>query len=340
MALPQYESNSMSERNHLNVAVVGCGRWGRNIIRTLHELAATYPITLSGIAHTGNERNQRNVKELCGLDCISDFTRILDDSDMVFIASPDDTHFELAKKTISAGIATFVEKPVAQTLRETRELLRLAEENNVLFTTGHIMVFHPCVESIRRTLEERGESVRAIYSSRMDAFPLVSGKTVLRSSLVHDVSIVDVFLANLPMSAHSQCFFRPLPDPEHLDIHLEYPGGIPVHLAGSSIWPIRRRDFVLWSERRVYYFDGLTNRYQVYRGGVNAAGQFELESDEEPEGSPLTSQIEHFLQAELEDNRQPELRVDGKHILRVVETVDLIEQASHGLGNARAASNE
>jgi len=319
----------MSERNRLNVAVVGCGRWGRNIIRTLHELAAVYPVTLSGIVHTGNERNQSGVKDICGLECVSDLKQGLDGSDVVFIATPDDTHFELAKQTLSAGIATFVEKPVAQTLRETHELLSLAGENNVRFTAGHIMVFHPCIESIRRMLVERGESVRAIYSSRMDAFPLGAGKTVLRSSLVHDISMVDAFLEASPLTANSQCFFQPLPGPEHLGVHLEYPGGIPVQLAGSSIWPNRRRDFVLWSEQRVYYFDGLANRYQVYKQRSNAPGQFELECDDEPEGLALTSEIELFLQTVLAGNTQSEHLTDAKHILRVMETIELIEQASH-----------
>jgi len=259
----------------------------------------------------------------------------LEGADVVFIATPDDTHYELAKQTLSAGIATFVEKPVAQTLQETRELLSLVENNSLPFTVGHIMRFHPCIESIRRMLMERSESVRAIYSSRMDAFPLGSGKTVLRSSLVHDISMIDVFLEASPLSANAQCFFDPMPNSEHLEIHLEYPGEIPVHLAGSSIWPNRRRDFLLWSEQRVYYFDGLTNRFQVYRERVDSPGQFELECDDEPEGLALTSEIEHFLQTVLAGSTQREHRADAKHILRVTETVELVEQASHSAADGR-----
>lgn len=309
----------------LNVSVVGCGRWGRNIIRTLQSLQQSYGVRIQTLVSTGNKENKSIVKREFGLECTEDLGSAFDRCDALFVASPDETHYEIARQSLAAGIPTFVEKPVAQEFSQAVELVDLAQSNGTLLTAGHVMVFHPFLERIRIALHESKESVTAIYSSRLESFSREGGKTVLRSSLVHDIAMVDSVLGELPESASSISFHSAMPQPEHLSVQLRYPAQSVVHLVGSSIWPSSQREFTLWTAGNVYSFDGVTNRYRVGQKSTPTVGKYDTQVDEVIQAMPLTAEIENFLDAVRTPGKQ--LKVDGEHILRVMKTIDLIENS-------------
>ncbi|MGH7318235.1 MAG: Gfo/Idh/MocA family protein [Candidatus Rokuibacteriota bacterium] len=308
---------------NLRIGVVGCGRWGRNIIRTLVELARSHPVELVAIVNTGGAESTRIVREQFGLECRSDLLPALDALDAVCIVVPDESHAALARIALEKDLHVFVEKPIAGTLAETDALLDLARSRAVRLTVGHLLVFHPCIDAIHERLWRLGQRPRAIFSSRLATFPRRAGKTVLRSSLVHDIAIVDAFLACLPLEVHARGFPPPMRDSEHLDVLLRY-GGVTVHLVGSSIWPEAQRVFLLWTESHCFIFDNRENDLRVYRSTGEA---YTLEERLAPPGAPLTLELMNFIQS---ISGSAELRVGPDHIRRVMQTIDLIE--SHGAG--------
>ena len=310
--------------NALKVVVVGCGRWGKNIIRTIAQLGSRLPLELDCVVHSGNEGNRNKTEGELGVRCSTNIDQALSTANAVIIATPDESHFVLAKRALAAKIPTFVEKPVANSLAETTELVDLATSNNTLLSVGHILAFHPCVEAIRTQVRESQEAIQSIYSSRMDAFRREAGKTVIRSSLVHDIAMIDTFLKCLPLSATTDCLGGHLPDPDHVQATLCFPNNVSVGLCGSSVWPHRQRDFMLWTDQRLYRFDGIQNNYSVYRRDAGTASGFEIESTDAPTGMALTIELEAFFTSVL--NRDTPLLLDSEHIIRVMTIIDTLEK--------------
>src|SRR3989338_3132719 len=110
--------------DRIKIAVAGCGRWGRNVIRTLTELARRYPLDIIGVVTTGRAENAEYVRSQAGLTCETSLDRLLDRKpSALFVVTPDDTHGILARRALERGISVFVEKPLASTLREAAELV-------------------------------------------------------------------------------------------------------------------------------------------------------------------------------------------------------------------------
>lgn len=305
----------------LKIGIVGCGRWGRNVIRTLVGLKERYPLEILGVVNTGKAENADFVRAQFGLTCDTGLDCLLTARPAaLFIATPDQTHFDLAKRTLERGIHAFVEKPVALTLAETEQLVGLARKNHLLLSTGHLLVFHPGVRSVQDWLARTRQKPEAIFSSRLAQVVLTEGRTVLRSSLVHDLSMVDFFLKSVPVAAECRGFFKPMPDSEYVDVFLGFPDGEKVHLVGSSMWPEQERTFALWSKDYHFHLDGLTNALKIFR---RKGYGFEMEAEEKPEGQPLTLELENFIQALTDPAR---LTVDSDHMLRVMRTIDFIER--------------
>ena len=133
----------------LNTAVVGCGYWGPNLIRNFYALP------------------ESNVKKVCDLDSkrlahiknlFSDvetttkFESLINDSslDAIVIATPVNSHFELAKASLLAGKHTFIEKPMASSTEQCQKLIELAEKENLTLMVGHTFIYTPAVRENHR----------------------------------------------------------------------------------------------------------------------------------------------------------------------------------------------
>ena len=306
---------------YIKIGVVGGGRWGRNIIRNLIALKSRYPLDILGVVTTGRPENARIIEDQFGLRHETDLSKLFDQNPRaIFITTPDETHFEIARQTLERGISAFVEKPISLTLSETEKLVCLAREKNAILSTGHLLMFHPSLNLINDRLRASGEIPRAIFSSRLAQIGLKSGQTVLRSSLVHDISMIDYFLESVPTAVSCRTFFAPMPNSEYVDLFMKFPAGESAHLVGSSIWPEQQRVFALWTPHTHFHFDGLTNVVKIFK---RSGDESVLESVEKPEGDVLYLELENFVQALLDPTR---LRVKPDHVLRVMRTIDLIEQ--------------
>ncbi len=305
------------------IGIVGCGRWGRNVIRTLVELKTKYPLDILGVVNTGKAENADFVRSQFGLACEAKLSKLLDGRpDALFIVTPDETHFGIAKQALDRGIAVFVEKPVALTLSETRQLIEISKRKKAGLSTGHLLVFHPCVRLIQDWLHRTGQEPLSIFSNRLAQIAMTQGRTVLRSSLVHDLSMVDVFLKKIPSAATCRSFFKPMPDSEYVDVFLDFPGGAKAHLIGSSVWPEPERTFALWTQDTYFHMDGVKNSIKVFRK-KSAGSDYALEHEETPKGQPLYFELENFIQSLSDPSK---LTIDADHILRVMSAIDMIER--------------
>ena len=148
------------------IAIVGAGAWGKNLIRNYHQLGALKLVC------DANEVTLAQLKqEYLNLETCLSFTDILTNSSIqgIVIASPSETHFSLAREALLAGKHTYVEKPMALHDGEGEELVRLAQEKNLILMVGHLLQYHPVFMRLKE-LVRSGElgRINYIYSHRLN----------------------------------------------------------------------------------------------------------------------------------------------------------------------------
>jgi UDP-N-acetylglucosamine 3-dehydrogenase len=158
----------------LRLGLVGHGRWGRNIERTLQSFA---DITLTVIA--------KGESPPPGLEG-------------VLIATQSATHAETALPYIEAGIPTFIEKPMATTISDARRIEAAARRTGALVFVGHIFLYHPAFLAALELLLDLGD-VRYLCCEGMNAQPRADS-SVLWDWLPHDLSMALAILKREPES--------------------------------------------------------------------------------------------------------------------------------------------
>ena len=125
-----------------NVAVIGCGIWGKNVVRNFYNLNALHTVC------DLDEENRKNLKEQYpDVNIISDSNEIFNNPEIeaVAVVTPSHTHYKIVKKAIESGKHVYVEKPISTVSEEARDLTELAEKNNMVLMVGHLLMYHPVV---------------------------------------------------------------------------------------------------------------------------------------------------------------------------------------------------
>ncbi len=316
----------------INVAVVGCGRWGRNLVRVFASLEG------ARLAACCNSRDAGRLDELRslypGVETTQDFARVLDDPgvDAVVLATPDPTHFEMGRRALVSGKHLFVEKPMALSLAEAEELVELAEARGRVLMTGYVMLYHPAVRWLKGEIEAGSITPRSVLSTRVDFGVGRADADLLWSSAIHDVSIVQHLLDAEPEEVHAVGSSLGGGAADTLFANLAFPGGAVAHVWAGFAGPARERRLVLHSEQAVVSFDGVTGGLKVFRraGGGAAGGrdydrQFAEDAGAAPApGEPLGLECRDFIDA-ITNNGSA--LAGGRKALAVIRTLDRLERA-------------
>jgi UDP-2-acetamido-3-amino-2,3-dideoxy-glucuronate N-acetyltransferase len=310
------------------VAVIGAGYWGKNLVRNFHELGA-----LKWVCDSDAETLQR-VKDEFSVETVSDVAALLSNPsvDGVVIAAPAAQHFELARQALLAGKDVFVEKPLALHSSEGQQLVDLARERQRILMAGHILQYHPAIAAIR-DLIQKGElgKIHYVYSSRLNLGKLRTEENILWSFAPHDISAILYLLGEEPVSVSAQG--GSYLNPQLMDTTLstlEFPSGAKGHIFVSWLHPFKEQKLTVVGSRKMVVFDDTlkTGKLMAYCHSVNwrdgkpvaekDSGHSVAISDQEP----LQIECEHFLEC-VRTRRRP--ITDGESalgVLRVLETCE------------------
>ncbi len=322
----------------LRVGVVGCGCWGPHLVRNLHDMP---DVDLVGVADRRPERLAYALRAYPTVRPFPDHTELLDaDVDAVVLATPIDTHFALAREALAAGKHVLVEKPLATSVAEASELVRLARDIGRMLMVGHTFLYNPAVRELRR-LVESGELGRIYYadSARLSLCLLQRDRNVVWDLAPHDVSILVHMLGEYPVQVSargSACIEPDVHDVCYLE--LIFPDST-ANLHVSWLDPDRVRRLTLVGDRRMaVYNDASPNeKLRIYERGVecpvaDSYGEFELayrhgriEIPHIQWREPLRLECEHFAHSVRTGTRSLS---DGEHGLAVVA---VLEAASRSL---------
>jgi len=255
----------------VNVALVGLGYWGPNLARNLVGLNGAALHTLCDAAPA---RLQQFARQYPGARATGDYESVLADSSVhaVVIATPVNTHFELALAALRAGKHVLVEKPLAQTSGECGQLIAAAREGRLTLMAGHVFLYNAAVRKVKEYIDS-GQigKVYYVYSQRLNLGIVRKDVNALWNFAPHDFSILNYWLGSAPTAATSRGFSYIQPGIEDVVfLTLDYPEGVGANIHISWLDPHKVRSMtVVGSERMVVYDDVSADaRVVLYDKGV------------------------------------------------------------------------
>lgn len=303
------------------VAVIGCGYWGSNHIRTLKSL---------GVLHAVSDANRARAEgfasdhEVLAID--PDELAARDDVDAVVIALPPQFHAEVATSMIRAGKDVLVEKPIALTVADAEAAVAAAHEAGRIYMVGHVLRFHPAFEKLKELIDagELGE-VRYIHSHRLGLGKFHTENDALWDLAPHDLSMILAITGEAPSEVRGEgaALLDHLSDFAH--VHLRFPNEIRSHLFTSRLNPYRERRLTVVGTKAMAVFDDVEpwqRKLAVYRHAVwQDSGHWAFTTNEPTyvpidQGMPLTRELEHFLSS-IETRSAP--RTTGEEGIAVLK---------------------
>ncbi len=305
----------------VKVAVIGCGTWGKNLVRNFYNLESLF-----SICDMDSDTLCKVTGEYEGVKCICDFEQILQTPEIngVVIATPSHTHYSLTKKALEAGKHVYVEKPIATSSEEARELMELADEKGLVLMVGHLLLYHPVVNRLKSIVKDGTlGKITYVQSDRLNVNFFRNDRSVLWDLTPHDLSMAAYILDKKPLQVESAigCSVNNdgIVDIAHIDIGFE--DDILVHLSDSWIHPLKRVVLLVRGTKATAVFDDsfADKKFELYDNQTTEKKLIECPDYIEIE--PLKLECQHFLNC-IENRIKP--RSDG---LNGYETVKILEEA-------------
>lgn len=174
------------------VAVIGCGHWGKNLVRNYYELGA-----LAAVADDDPETATTHSRST-GVPVLT-FEEILARSEIagVAIATPAEFHARLALQALEAGKHVFVEKPLALTVEDAERLIECAAEADRVLMVGHLLRYHPAFLRLQELVRSgRLGRLQYLYSNRLNLGKIRREENVVWSFAPHDISMILALVAS------------------------------------------------------------------------------------------------------------------------------------------------
>ena len=308
-------------RSQLNMAVVGFGYWGRNLIRNFHTLGV-----LQLICDIDPSRERLVKENYPDVEFCSAVKTVLNDDRIraVAIATPAATHFKIAKAALEAGKDVFVEKPLALDVREGEELVSFASQHKKILMVGHILLYHPAVIKLDQLIKNGGLGcIRYLYSNRVSMGKIRTEVDILWSFAPHDISVMLWLLSEEPcaVSCHGASYLNQNVSDVTMS-EFVFPSGVQAHIFVSWLHPFKeQRLVVVGSEKMAVFNDTTENKLVLYPHKINWKNRIPIAVKAEAESvpidtvEPLRAECEHFVEC-VQLRKQP--RSDGKEGLRVL----------------------
>lgn len=280
---------------HIRLAVMGGGYWGRNLIRNFSSLEGVEVKLLCEL----NEEASRECAELYpGLESCTDHGRIFQDDgvDGVVVVTPPSLHYRPAKEALAAGKHVFVEKPMAMSYQEGKELVALAEKKGKVLFVDETFLYDPALRVIKEMLEGGaiGEP-HHVLMERLGMGRVRCESNVWWNSAPHDLSILRYLIGRevQSISLHGSAYLQ-----EGLEdiawASLELTGGMSAWIHLSWFHPLNTASLVIVGNTGAIFYEGRFAKRKVvlYRYDMGEAPTKRANGVPTPNFIPLTASVE------------------------------------------------
>lgn len=252
--------------NNIKTGIIGLGYWGPNILRVLLE---NENVEVAAICDKNEQRLLEISKKfkLYGKVILSTNIESLkySDIDAFIISTPANTHYEIALKLLSDGKHCFVEKPLAMSTQDALSLNKIAKHNKAKLATGHVFLFNPYILKIKELIKD--DKILYINTRRLNFGRIQSDINVVWSLAPHDISICNFLMNSMPIdydfNISGGCFIQEnVEDVAFMTIKYPYNRIANIHV--SWIDPVKTRDIIVVTDKKMIYFDDVISELRIY----------------------------------------------------------------------------
>jgi UDP-2-acetamido-3-amino-2,3-dideoxy-glucuronate N-acetyltransferase len=324
--LKQRSQAAAIEKSVGNVGVVGCGYWGKNLVRNFAQLRALRLICDSDEKSLAAQQSLYPQVEVTGsLNAVL----ATPDIDAVVLATPAALHYLQVKQALEAGKHVFVEKPLALHHSEGRELVELAEAKGLVLMVGHILEYHPAV-ALLKDIIQRGElgNVHYMYSNRLNLGKVRQEENILWSFAPHDISVICSLIGDEPIEVNASGGSYLQSGITDVTItNFVFQNGVRAHIFVSWLHPYKEQKLVVVGDRKMAVFDDTARegKLKIYdkgiewRAGLPVPRQTAETTLFFEELEPLKLECEHFLKC-IREGETP--LTGGRSALRVLNVLE------------------
>jgi predicted dehydrogenase len=305
------------------ICVIGGGKWGRNHIRTLHEMGNLCSIVESNEVRLKDLLSRYPVKGFLNID-----EAITDGFNGFVLATPAETHFKIGKKLLENGCNVLIEKPMTLCSRDSKELIEVAKRNDVRLMVGHILLFHPAIIKIKKVIENgKIGKLYYLYSNRLNLGTVRTEENVFWSFAPHDISVLNFIVGKPPVEIHSKGgkYLQDTIDDVTIT-QFNYPDNIKAHIFVSWIHPFKEQRLVVVGSKGMISFDDSSKEKNIllYNKRIDWKDNIPTMVEEPDEiigyekSQPLENELKYFI-----DNLDKKIEIaDGENGLEVVRVLE------------------
>ena len=318
-----------------NVAIIGFGYWGPNIVRNFY---FNPDCIVKYICDINPEARKRAKSQYPNIEITDDLNVIFQDIeiDIVAIVTPVSSHYKLANSALLNGKHVFVEKPFTSTTSQAEELIEIAEKNDLIIMVDHTFLFTSAVQKMKKLIEEDTLGDLFYFDSvRVNLGLFQHDINVVWDLAPHDISIMNYLVKDLkPISVNAigtEHFGRGLEDVAYL--HVKFDNNFIASFHVSWLSPVKIRHIIVSGEKKMLVWNDLLSdeKIKVYDKGVNVNtkdGLYNLLvqyrsgdmwSPQISNVEALKVEIEHFVECIKNGTRPINDGIAGLKVVRILE---------------------
>tara|TARA_B100000902_G_scaffold3041_1_gene3866 strand:- start:1070 stop:1993 length:924 start_codon:yes stop_codon:yes gene_type:complete len=306
----------------MRIAVIGAGNWGINLVRNLSQLSV-----LSHVVEKNSELTNQITKDFPEVQCLESYDALIEaEINAVAIATPAQSHFDIASKFLEAGKDVFIEKPMTLSSKEAENLVSIAEKHKSILMVGHMLMYQPAITSIKSFLEEgRIGKIYHIHQERLKLGRVRTAENVVWSLGVHDIAVLLHLVGSAPIKVDftGHCGVQDEIEDDAY-VHMSFENGTLAHLHSSWIWPTDSRCMRIIGSEGMLVYDEHKQCVTLHKKGIGQDLE-NLDQGEEVifEGSsqPLRLEMEHFIDCIKSRKRPISDGNNGLEVIRVLESL-------------------
>ena len=319
----------------INVAIIGCGYWGTNLIRVFSQVqeARLYNCCDMDVSKL------KNVQSIYAhFKITNNYNDVVNDEniDAIIIATPVGSHYELAKKALINNKHVWVEKPMTLTVQEAEDLIRVSKERNRILMVDHTFEYHAAIWKIKEIIAQGMlGNIYYINANWLNLGLLQPEVNVVSDLATHIFSIINFITGHNPLSisAIGEGYIRKDIE-ETATLVASYPNKILANIRVSWLEPCKIRTITVVGSKKMLVFDLLNAQevIKIYDQGVDINSldnrisyrSGDIYSPKIPQKEPLAVAAEHFIEC-IKTGQRP--LSDGEGGLNVVKILELANKS-------------
>lgn len=319
----------------IEIAVIGCGYWGPNLIRNFRSLQEC---RVKKVCDSQRDRLDYIERLYADVETTTDFDAVIADSriNAVAIATPVFAHHTIALQALKAGKHAFIEKPMASSAEQCEELIDLAEKQSLTLMVGHTFIYTSPVRKIKEIIAT-GEIGDILYisSRRLNLGLFQKDINVAWDLAPHDVSIILYILGQVPVSVNCQGKAHITPEIEDVtNMTLNFSNGTVALIHSSWIDPKKVREITIVGSKKMIVYDDNEplEKIKVYDKRVETPPHYDTFAEFQysyhygdmyapflNQVEPLKVECQHFLDCIKTSEKSESSGQEGLKVVKVLE---------------------